>query len=125
MSHSPSPVHEFHWLHRQRCGHDVVGVVPPPAHHDEPVHLAGDEDEAAWADEAQQGGPHEGVLADQPPAGAHWVYLPTHNLSPLKLHEGVKPAIAAFLTLILSHYSVNYSRKHPENMTDTSGRCNH
>lgn len=88
MSRSPAPVDEFHWLNRQRRGNDVVSVVPPPAHHDEPVHLAGDEDEAAGADEAQQAGPHEGVLADQPPAGAHRVNLQTHRRS----DEGVAMA---------------------------------
>lgn len=76
---SPAPVNEFHWLHRQRRSNDVVCVVPPPAHHDEAVHLACDEDEAARADEAQQAGPHEGVLADQPAAGAHRVNLQTHT----------------------------------------------
>lgn len=75
LQNSPAPVDELHRLHRQRRGDDVVGVVPPPAHHDQPVHLAGDEDEAAGPDEAEQAGPHEGVLADQTPAGAHRVDL--------------------------------------------------
>ena len=73
--HSPTPVDEFHGLHRQRRGHDVVGIVPPPADHDETIHFAGDEDEAAGADEAQQAGTHEGVVADQPAAGAQRVNL--------------------------------------------------
>lgn len=93
LSHSPAPVDEFHWLHRQRRGNDVVGVVPPPAHHDESVHLAGDEDEAAGADEAQQAGPHKGVLADQPPAGAHRVHLQTHTGVQLQGRHGNWPAL--------------------------------
>lgn len=74
-SHSPAPVDEFHWLHCECSGNNVIGIVPPPAHHDEPVHLACDEDEAAGANEAQQASPHEGVLTDQPSAGAHRVNL--------------------------------------------------
>lgn len=86
---SPAPVDEFHWLHSQRRGDDVVGVVPPPAHHDESVHLTGDEDEAAGADEAEQAGPHEGVLADQPTTGTHWVNLQTHTDRQRLIHQTI------------------------------------
>lgn len=99
-SHSPAPVDELHRLHRQCRGDDVVGVVPPPAHHNESVHFPGDEDEAARADEAQQAGPHEGVLADQPPAGAHRVNLPTHNQPALELQDGAKIRRHSGLTFI-------------------------
>lgn len=101
--HSPAPVHEFHWLHCQRRGNDVIRVVPPSAHHDEPVHLSGDEDEASGADEAQQAGPHEGVLADQPPAGAHRVDLRTQRT--FSRRHGNRPGlelksdVRVFLTL--------------------------
>lgn len=74
-THSPAPVDEFHWFHRQRRGNDVISVVPPSTHHDESVHLASDEYQATGADEAQQAGPHESVLADQTPSGAHRVNL--------------------------------------------------
>lgn len=80
-SNSPSPVDKFHRLHRQRRGNDVIGVVSAPAHHDESVHLTGDEDEAPGADEAQQAGPHEGVLTDEPSAGAHWINLQARRCS--------------------------------------------
>ena len=85
-SHSPAPVDELHGLHRQRRGYDIIGVVPPPAHHDEPVHLTSDEDETARADEAQQAGPYEGVLADQPAARAHGVNLQTRTMK-VQLHS--------------------------------------
>lgn len=80
-SDSPAPVDELHGLHRKCRGHNVVGVVPTPAHHDETVHFAGDEDEAARADEAQQASAHEGVLADEPAAGAQRVNLQIYNQS--------------------------------------------
>lgn len=42
----PSPVHKLHGLHRQRSGNNVVGVVPAPADHHQPVHLADDKHQA-------------------------------------------------------------------------------
>lgn len=44
---SPSSVHRLDWLHGKSGGHQVIGVVPAPAHHEEALDLPHHKDQAA------------------------------------------------------------------------------
>lgn len=47
MVSSPPTIHSLYWLHSQSSGHQVVSVVPPPAHHQQTLDLPHHKDQTS------------------------------------------------------------------------------
>lgn len=47
MLSSPAPIHGLHRLHGKSSGHQVIGIMSAPAHHDQALDLPHDKDQAA------------------------------------------------------------------------------
>lgn len=51
---SPSSIHSLDWLHGESGGHQVVGVVPATAHHEQALNLPHHKDQAALQTQEEQ-----------------------------------------------------------------------